>query len=127
MSAQRYLPEIIERFPRENPNDVVMMIEILARERARAAESRLSDEVYDFAATILCTIFDPIKLELKVYPRRMQVLRRSYRGIAIKPQLQVRFKNSMTSTLLSAPDAREAIRTGIDALFRQKTRRRLSL
>lgn len=115
MSAARYIPEIVRQFPEENPEDFVMMIEILAEERARALETDLSDIIYDYAATIICTIFEPVKLQN--YIDGIRILRRSYTGIAASSQLQDRYRNFMTSTLLRAATPQEAILAGIDALF----------
>jgi hypothetical protein len=112
----------MERFSDEDPDDIQTMIEILAAERARVLETGRTREIIDFAATILCTLFDPIKMQIRTYPIRMRELRLSFRGIATDPGLQELFRDSLTPTLLRAEDAPSAIRRGVESLFRRPGR-----
>lgn len=116
MSGIRYLREINRRIdPGEEPRDVVVMIDIMANERAKANDIAVSDQDYEFAAVMICIIFDVVKP--KAYIERVTAFRQSYRDISESDFLQVRFRESLTPALLHAPTAQQAIQLGFDALF----------
>ena len=115
MSAIKYFLEIGRKYPDENPEDFIMMIEILAEERARALDTELSDTIYDYAATILCTLFDSVKLQ--DYIDDIFIVRGLFVGIAKDNELQASFRKSMTKALLEAATPQEAIRGGVKSLF----------
>ena len=118
MRLEEYIPLIKKKYPDEDPKDVLNMIEILASERAKARGSALSRADLEFAGKILCVVFDPIKLEIVAFTEHTKLLRRSYRGIADSPPMQDAFRESLRPDLVSAPKASEAIKSGVEALFR---------
>jgi hypothetical protein len=118
MNRESYIAQIRETYPNEDPNDVFVMMEILAEARADARGASLSSADFEFAGKILCVIFDPIKFTIVGFSDQMQSLRRAYRGIAGNPQTQATFKESLQTDLVSAQRASEAIKSGVDALFR---------
>lgn len=115
MSAEKFYSEIAKKYRDENPQDIVMMIEILAEERAKAIGLELSNEIYEFAGIIICVIFAPLKLES--YMKEMGEFRSLYRGISESELLQESFRNSITQNLIYAEDANQAIKKGVSNLF----------
>jgi hypothetical protein len=118
MIPETYLSLIREQYPEEDPNDVLTMIDILARARAEARGATLARDDFDFAGKILCVIFDPIKFKIVGFAKETKSLRRAYRGIAESAGAQETFRESLRPDLVSAEEASEAIAAGIEALFR---------
>ena len=117
MTPEDYIPLIREKYPNEDPNDVLTMIEVLATARAEARETDLAREDLEFAGKILCVIFDPIKFKITGYANQTKSLRRAYRGIAYSVDLQNTFRESLKPGLVSAEEASEAIEAGVEGLF----------
>ena len=115
MSRSQYIPQIVQKYPNEDPNDVFAMMQILAQARATVQGVPISDTHYSFAGKILCVIFDPVKTQ--EFSRSMASLRRAYRGIASDETAQSTFRGSLREDILSADNASQAIRAGSEALF----------
>ncbi len=118
MTPEHYIALIKEKYPDEDPNDVLTMIETLARARAEARGADISRDDLEFAGKILCVIFDPIKFKIVSFSSQTKSLRRSYRGIADSADLQDTFRESLRPELVSAGKASAAIEAGVEALFR---------
>ncbi len=118
MKPEDYIPQITEKYPDEDPNDVVAMIKILAETRADSRGSTITTADFDFAGKILCVIFDPIKFRIVSFSPEMKSLRRSYRGISESTQMQAMFRDSLRDDVVSAAEAPEAIEAGVETLFR---------
>ena len=118
MNQVDYLKLIESKYPKENARDVFMMMTILAGARAELRGEELTTSAdFDFAGTILCVIFDPIKFTVTNYADNTKSLRRAYRDIASSTSLQDTFRESLKPELLSAENASEAIKVGVDNLF----------
>lgn len=118
MNQVDYLKLIDSKYPEENANDVFMMMTILAGARAELrGQQQTTSEDFDFAGKILCVIFDPIKFTATDFAEQAKSLRRAYRDIASSTNLQDTFRESLKPTLLSAENASEAIKFGVDSLF----------
>lgn len=117
MNQVDYLKLIKNKYPEENAGDVFMMMTILAGARAELRGEQTTSEDFDFAGTILCVIFDPIKFTATGFADQAKSLRRAYRDIASSTSLQDTFRESLKPDLLSAENASEAIKVGVDSLF----------
>jgi hypothetical protein len=120
MAAEDYRAVIVERYPYENPDDVVYMIEALARLRAKNLQMEVSDEIYDFAANVLCVLLDPVKDD--EYEQSIAKIRQAFSGIAHSASQAEAFSQAVTQDLLSAPSAAHAIRLGARHLLRMPMR-----
>lgn len=118
MSPEEYIPLIRDKYPDEDPKDVLTMMGIVASARAEARGGAPTRADLEFGGKILCVIFDPIKIKIVGFSDQTKSLRRAYRGIADSPDLQEMFRESLRPELLSAEEASEAIQGGVDALFR---------
>lgn len=117
MSGRRFLQELAERLQlNENPEDIIVMIDILAFERSIATEEWLSERVYDYAAGIICIILEPMKTP--GYKEQVLSLRRNFAGIHQSEELRNRYRNLFTKELLVAPNLQTAINLGFGRLFR---------
>ena len=116
MAGRDYREVIIQEYPDENPDDVIFMIEAIARRRADRLNTELTDEVYDFAAKVICVILDPVKSD--AYQQAMSQVRETFKGIATSSSTAEAFAQAMTDELLIASSATEAIKAGVFQLLR---------
>lgn len=101
--------------PGENEEDVAKMIELLADARAQARGGRPNAADENYAATILCVVFDPVKTQ--AHRTFVYGLRDQYHGIAQDDGLQKLFLDSMNPHLLSDATPVESIQRGAHELF----------
>jgi len=92
---------------------------ILSEERAKANNRVVNDEDYQFSAGILCILTDPFKKpESRV---KIIAFRKNFRGICRQPELQEKFRKSMTMDLLKAKSIQKAFDLKINELFEAQT------
>jgi hypothetical protein len=115
MAGIDYLSEIRNSIsPDEHEDDVVLMIDILAK--ARTSDRRpIAENDYRFSATIWCVIQRPLKPPQ--YRSGIVRVRHLYIGIATNFSLQNGLNRSFTPALLRAPNEQAAIALGVSALF----------
>ena len=97
--------------------DAVTMVMLLARRRRVARADETDAEALEFAGTVMCFMFDPVKSEHPRYVRQMGDTRQSFAGIYTDLALQRRFEEQLSDTLLQSGSAAAAIEAGVDALF----------
>ena len=110
MKANDYIPLIRQKYPQEDPKDVLAMMEILATARAEQRGDTPTDQDWQFAGKILCVIFDPVKVTITGYSEQTKSLRRAYKNIAASQSAQETFRGSLRSELMSAETASDAIK-----------------
>lgn len=118
MSAD--LRQEIERSADETsfpPEDALVMVTLVARNRRRMYERSSEAESYAFGGKVLCFIFDPVKSEQVEYVEAMRSIRTLYRGIHSDPKQQREFEQNLSKDFLLARSAGEAIKMGPNALF----------
>lgn len=98
-------------------DDAVVLITALGRRRRENMPSEADDSATEYAATILCFIFDPVKSERTRFISAMKDFRVAFVGISSDPELRALFESSFTRKLLTAGSAREAILLGFEELF----------
>lgn len=116
MDGTNFIDEINSSIgPDENPNDIVTMINLLAKERAKANERDIKNEDYKYSAGILCIIYPhkPFK-----YKKDIKSYRKRFIGIGTDINLQNLFTESMRSNLLKEQSIKDAVEKGINKLFK---------
>lgn len=99
----------------ERIEDVVVMIDIIAYERSMFIDAWLTEKVFEFAAGIICIIFEPLKPP--PFEEKVSALRQQFIGISQLRELRLSFRELLTPRLLGAQDLRQAISFGFDDLF----------
>ena len=115
MSGEDYREAIGKSYPDEDADDLVFMIETLAQRRANELGIELTDEVYDFAAKVICVILDPLKDD--TYRQDIAVARSRFKGVATSPSMAELFSAALTKDLLTASSASSAIAAGVSILI----------
>ena len=82
----------------EREEDLSTLVELLADARAEARGRPRQAKDEQFAGTILCPIFDPVKVE--AYQESINELRRKFAGIATNGELKRIFRASVSPELL---------------------------
>lgn len=101
----------------EDPDDVLMMIDILARERQRTLRIPASLKDHRLAGKIICVILDPVKTS--VYLETARIFRRRFDGISKSKSTQEVFKKSLDPTVLGVRSIDDAVLQGFQQLFRK--------
>jgi hypothetical protein len=100
MSARELLPQVEDALSRgEDADDVIAMIQLLANARARARNT-FPEEELNWAAKIICIIFDPLKPPS--YQRRATQARLEFAGIATDARLRQLFAARLERVALIA-------------------------
>jgi hypothetical protein len=100
--------------PNEKYDDVRRMIELLTHARAERMDSR-SIEHCIYSGSVICAIFEPLKLP--DFAGSARAFRLRFRGIAKDPELVKEFRAAWSRRLLETPDLESALDAGFDALF----------
>jgi hypothetical protein len=104
----------------EDVQDLATMVDILSGERAKRKPGVSEQQADEFALGVLCFIFDPVKP--RDYRDDIRAMRREFGGIATDPTLQDEFRESLSDKLLDADGVRDAVRQGVDHLFKSLQR-----
>ncbi len=129
-SSRQFVSQIKGRYPKSDAEDLIAMMNVLARvwaEAKRQSESGVSGNVkaskkdYRLAARIFCVLHDP--LQPASLPGQIAYLAETYRGISRDPKIHAKFRQSISIGLLTlCKDARavlsELAKTGVGGLFR---------
>jgi hypothetical protein len=104
----------------EREGDLIWMIDTLARMHAERHGWSVGEVSYQFAGGIMCVLFAGFKLG--AYVEGMRQIRELFQGIDSNDYAQRTFRDSIDSTLLDAPNWKEAIalgnERGVAALFK---------
>ena len=99
----------------EKYTDVWNMIQLIAYARAeRMGSSTIEHFIY--GGSLICTIFEPLKLP--GFVREARAFRLRFRGIAKDPEIAKEFRDTWTERLLESPNLESALEDGFDRLFR---------
>lgn len=126
-SSRKYLHQIQGRYPRRDPEDLIVMINALASVWAKAKQPPTDSPQpptqahYRLAARILCVF--PSPLQPLSLPVQVSHLAKTFSGISRNSNLREKFRKSISIGLLATcQDADTALRelsqTGIGGLFR---------